>query len=119
MTTTIEEDIYSLLTASPALTAYPLSVPTDGSFPCVVYQRIATVQNRHMTGNGLEKIRYQLTAWGKTYASSLATAKSAKIKFDLNTTNFVLATKENQLEAKEVETGLYSTILEFYIWSRK
>lgn len=119
MTTILEEDIYSLLIASPTLTAYPLSVPTDGTFPCVVYQRISTTQGRYMTGNGLEKIRYQLTCYGKTYSSSLSAAKSVKTKFDLNTTNFVLATKENQLEAKEVETGLYSTILEFYIWSRK
>lgn len=119
MTTLLEEDIVSLLTTSPALTAYALSVPENGTYPCVVYQRISTNPLRTMSGNGLEKTRFQLTCWGKTLDSSLQTAKTVKTKFDLNQTNFVLATRENEFTAKEIESGLYSTVLDIFIWSSK
>lgn len=119
MTTYLEEDVHALLTASPALTAYPLSVPTNGTFPCVVYQRISTNPQRTMSGNGLEKVRFQLKCWGTTYESSLGNAKAVKTKFDLNQTNFVLSTRENEFTTKEIESGLYSTVLEFFIWSTK
>jgi len=116
MPTIIEEDIKSALTG---LTVYPLSVPTDGVYPCVVYQIISDVQNRYHGGNSLRKLRVQLTVHAKSYSSCLTNAYTVKGLIDLNRTNFELATKENEIQAKENESGDYSAILDFFIWTPK
>ena len=114
--TYIEEDLTDALNG---LTVYPDSVPTDGNYPCAVYQRISTGKIRTHSGNALSKPRFQIRCVGKTKLDSLATAYSVKTKMDLNKTNFVLATNENEFGTKENEAGNYETILDFFIWSGK
>lgn len=99
------------------LTVYGLALPQDGTavLPSAVYQRISTRQFRHMAGNGLTRPRMQITAWGETYEDSLDTAETVKTALDLNTTNFELAVKDNEIHTLEVEPGLYATRLDFLV----
>jgi hypothetical protein len=112
----IEEILTSVLNDA-GLTVYALALPKDGTavLPSVVYQRISTRQFRHMGGSGLTRPRMQLTAWGETYESSLSSAETIKSTLDLNTTDFELAVKDNEVHTIEVEPGLYATRLDFLI----
>lgn len=117
-TTLIEED---LVTALSGLTVYPLSLPSKGEavFPCVVYQQISDKQFKSHSGNTLRRIRYQLRCLGTTYTTCLAVANTVKGNLDLNKINFKFASKQNELSIKEVESGLFSTVLDFFIWTSK
>jgi hypothetical protein len=112
----IEEILTSLLNTA-GLTVYALALPQDGTavLPSAVYQRVSTRQFRHMAGNGLERPRMQITAWGETYQDSLTLADTVKTTLDLNTTDFELAVKDNEVHTIEVEPGLYATRLDFLI----
>jgi hypothetical protein len=46
---------------------YALSIPANGDYPCIVYQRISTYPMRSHSGNEMEKARFQVSCWGKTY----------------------------------------------------
>ena len=111
------EEILTSLLSTAGLTVYALALPQDGTavLPSAVYQRISTRQFRHMAGNGLTRPRMQITAWGETYEDSLNTADAVKTALDLNTTDFELAVKENEIHTLEVEPGLYATRLDFLV----
>jgi hypothetical protein len=96
---------------------YALSVPADGIYPCIVYQRISTFPMRSHSGNYMERPRFQISCWGNSYAEAKTVSEAVKTALDLNQVNFKLATKENELDDKEVETILYRKILDFYIWN--
>ena len=96
---------------------YSLSIPANGSYPCVVYQRISTLQYRSHSGNELERPRFQVSCWGKTYSETKALSESVKTALDLNQVNFKLATKEEEIDEKEAETGLYRKVLDFFIFN--
>jgi hypothetical protein len=112
----IETTLVSVLVDAD-VTVYPLALPQDGTaqLPAAVYQRITTKQFRHMSGNGLERPRMQITAWGETYQDSLTLAETVKTTLDLNTTDFELAVKDNEVHTIEVEPGLYATRLDFLV----
>lgn len=95
---------------------YALSIPTNGALPCIVYQRISTYQIRSHSGNEMERPRFQISCWANTYSGAKTVAEAVKTALDLNQTNFKLATKEDELDDKEVETNLYRKILDFYVW---
>jgi hypothetical protein len=95
---------------------YALSVPTDGTYPCIVYQRVSTLQVRSHQGNEIERPRFQISCWAKTYTGAKTVSEAVKTVLDLNQVNFKLATKENELDDKEVETNLYRKLLDFYVW---
>lgn len=96
---------------------YALSVPSNGNYPCIVYQRVSTLQLRSHSGNELEKPRFQVSIWAKSYDEAKTISESVKSLLDLNMTNFKLVTKENELDDSETEAKLYRKILDFYIWN--
>jgi hypothetical protein len=112
----IEETLVSILNDAD-VRVYALALPSDGTaeLPAAVYQRISTRQFRHMEGNGLVRPRMQVTCWGTTYESSLDLAETVKTTLDLNTTDFELAVKENEIHTIEAEPGLFATLLDFMI----
>lgn len=116
MPTTIEQDLKSTLSG---ITLYPDAIPSDATFPNAVYQQVSELPVRHHGGNALRRIRYQITVYGKTKNSSVTLANSIKATLDLNQTDFKLATKQNEFSTKEAESGLYATVLEFFIWTDK
>lgn len=113
---TIQETIRALLTAQ-GLRVYPLSVPKSGGiYPNVVYQTISNTEIRSHEGLEMEKPRMQFTCWAKTYQECVETAQTVKSVISLNRTDFEMATKENEFDIKELESGLYRTVLDFFIW---
>lgn len=96
---------------------YALAVPTNGTYPCIVYQRISTFQMRSHSGNELERPRFQISCWANSYAEAKTVSEAVKTALDLNQVNFKLATKENELDDKEIETNLYRKILDFFVWN--
>lgn len=111
----VQATLVSLLKGK-GLTVYSLAVPSNGTYPCVVYQAISNKQIRTHAGIDSERRRMQISCWGKTYADCVATAQTVRTAMDLNQTNFKLAVKENELDAIEVELGTYRIILEYFIF---
>ena len=99
------------------LPAYPLSVPEGGSYPCVVYQYISGRQIRSHAGGELERARLQLSCWGLSFETAQSTAETVKAALDLNQDDYLLATRENELDLKEVEPGYYRIVLDYFIWT--
>jgi tRNA threonylcarbamoyladenosine modification (KEOPS) complex Pcc1 subunit len=113
---TVQETLVTLLTGE-GLKAYPLSVPVrDAVYPNVVYQTISNRQIRSHAGVEMERPRMQLSCWARTYSACVATAQTVKSAMDLNQVDFKLATKENEFDVKEVEPGLYRTVLDYFVW---
>ena len=116
----IEEVIVDLLQDN-GFKVYPDSVPiVGGAYPCVVYQRISTPQIRTHAGNALQYPRFQFSCYGKGEtgkSDALVTAQALKALLDLNQTDFILATKEGELDIEEIEPLMFRRILDFYIWS--
>lgn len=95
---------------------YPLSIPTNGTYPCIVYQKVSNLNIRSHSGNEMVRPRFQISCWAKSYGEALTVAEAVKTALDLNQINFELAILENELDDKEVETNLYRKMLDFYIW---
>lgn len=96
---------------------YALSIPSNGTIPCYVYQKISSVEIRSHSGNELERARFQVSCWGNTYEQAKTLAQAVKTALDLNKINFKLATKENEIDEKETESNLYRVIVDFYLWN--
>ena len=112
----VETDLVTLLQAQ-GLTLYPGSIPVNGAYPCVVYQRISTPQVRSHQAVELEYPRFQLSCWAKTYKASIQTAETVKNVLDLNQTNFELATRESEFDLQDEEATLYRRVLEYFLWT--
>ena len=112
---TIETDLVALLQAQ-GLTLYPGSIPENGTYPNVVYQRITTTDIRSHKGIEIERPRFQLSCWAKSYKTSVETAQTVKAVLDLNQIQFKLATRENEFDFPDVEAKLYRRILEYILW---
>jgi hypothetical protein len=113
---TIENDVDTVL--SGLGTVYPLSMPDqNASLPCTVYQFISAAPFRSHSSKILSRRRLQISCWATTYAAAITLSESVKAAFDLNQTNFKLATHEDERDGKEVETGLSRKILQFYVWA--
>lgn len=111
------ESILKTLLKTLGYPVYVLSVPANGTYPCIVYQRIDTLQNRSHSGNSLEKPRFQISCWGKTYDSAKTVAEAVKAALDLYKTNFKLVVKDNELDDMDVESNNYRKILDFFVWN--
>ena len=101
------EDILKAVLKTTGYSVYALSIPSNGDIPCIVYQRISTLQIRSHLGNEMERPRFQISCWGKTYEEAKTVSEAVKTALDLNRINFKLATKENEIDDKELETNLY------------
>jgi ribosomal protein S12 methylthiotransferase accessory factor YcaO len=112
---TYRDDLVTVLDGS-GLNVYPLSVPEGGSYPCVVYQTVSNREVRYHGGSAGNHPRIQLACWGKSLETAQTTAEAVKAVLDRNQTDFTLATRENEMDAKEVEPGYYRIILEYLIW---
>ena len=111
------EDTITTLLSSIGIESFPLVAPHDQAAPFVVYQEIPSNLNI-ITHDGYvaERSRWQMACWAYTYGESSALAEQVRAAFDLNTTDFEFAKKENKFDFPDPDTNLYRKILEFYIW---
>lgn len=105
----------TIINALTGVNLYALTVPSGAAFPAATYQQISDRPIRTHAGNAARRVRYQINCFGEDYESSNTLATTVKGLLDLNTTNFLVATKENEIQTKEAESGLYSTLIEFFI----
>ena len=114
--TDIEAELAAKL--SSVATVYPLSLPEKPKLPAIVYQRISSpVVNRTHNGSKIMRPRFQLSIYDKTYDT--CRTKAASIDTVLDGKSGVvgnLATNENRFDVKEIETGLFRIVLEYFIW---
>lgn len=95
--------------------AYALEKPKSDNY-CVVYQQISMVKARAHDGGGLFRSRYQLSCYGPTFADSRNMARAIITALDGNTSDFLLSTMENMLVTKEIDSNLYRSIVDVFIW---
>jgi len=108
------ETLASVITSgSSAVFAYE---KPKGNNNCVVYKLISTTPIRTQTATVFEQNRVELDCWGDTLAKSRTLAQTMKTTLDLNKTNFTISYLINDFTVKDAETGLFNTILDFYIW---
>lgn len=115
MTTKLETLVSTISnsTGTPKIYAYEKKKDENN---CIVYKLISTVPVKTHEGTLFEKSRIQLDVWGDTLAKSRALADKMKILLDNNVTNFKISYLSNDFTVKDIETGLFQTILEFFIW---
>lgn len=129
---TLDEGLYSYLTAYSGLTAlvstrvYAFKLPQGVTLPAVTIQRISTPRSlTHDSagiGSELSNPRFQINAWATTYAS--AKAISDQIRAALNghrgttgtgvTINAALV--DDERPSYEPETNIYQISCDYIIW---
>jgi len=98
--------------------AYWMIVPHDPVTPCVVYQEISITPIRSHEGNAADRQRWQLSCWAYSADETELLAATVKSLFDLNQTEFEIATVESELDFPDVDRELFRKILEFQFWRK-
>jgi hypothetical protein len=85
---------------------------------CIVISKISSRQYRSTTAPlGISKDRYQMDVWGSSFVEAKALADIVKLALDCKKlANFDIVYLENDVWIKDVETGLFRFILEFFVW---
>lgn len=87
--TTLEEGIYSHLTAESTITdivstrIYPRQLPQNPTYPALTYRRVSTrTQHYHNAGDSLPFPRYQFSCYAATYAGTKSLANALRAILD-------------------------------------
>ena len=114
----VEEDLFSRLTADSAVTTivgtrvFPYGKLTDLQLPALIYQRISTVPTRGLQGpHGLEAVRVQVTAWADTYSEMISLASAVKTALDGKENTMF----ENQVDRFDKDLHKNYSVLDFTI----
>lgn len=110
---TILASLIASSSGSPLTYAYQKPKDTKN---CIVYSLVDSVPCRSMDGSLFEKSRIQLVCWGDTMSKSRALVAKMKTLLDLNKTSFNFSYFINDFTIKDIETSLFESFLEFYIW---
>lgn len=66
-----------------AIRMYAIDTPEDGTFPCVVYQRISSSPRHHLTANsGLATDRFQFTCWAASAKAARELGEQLRLALD-------------------------------------
>jgi hypothetical protein len=74
----IEAGLFSLLSTTSAITTlcgtriYPAVLPTDPTYPCVLYKLISAKPSPTLSTSGFQRWRVEFDCFGQTYASAVA-----------------------------------------------
>lgn len=121
--TTPTEAVYTVLQNFAGLTAlvstrvYAILMPQDPTVPAVTFQRITAERVSTLApagGNGVERARIRVIAWGKTLAECQAVAEQVRQAMNAATTFKV----EHLVEIDDFEndTLLYSVLTDYAVW---
>lgn len=120
----VEEKIFSAITASTAITAvtstriYPLAIPQGvAAFPALVYSRAGSLRVHSLSGySGLENAQIEVTCWATRYDDAKGLAASVHTAMQ-NATSFQSLLTDDA-DGIEPDAGLYSITLNFSVWHR-
>jgi len=114
--TTKLETLASLISASSGSPdVFMLEKPQNNN-DCIVYKVISSQPVRSHSGTLFEKTHVELNCWGTNATNSQTLATNMKTLLDCNTHDFKISYLDNNFDVKEIETGLFRSILDFYIW---
>lgn len=108
--------ISTINTATGYNRCYHDGLPANVTLPASVVQRVSTVPDNTHDGPAFDTVRYQVSCWAETKAASVALAATVRTALDRNMSAVELSLMENKLGIKDPETGLYQTILDFFVW---
>ena len=113
--TTLETMVSLLnsISGSPVVTAYEIPSTVKNA---IIWKLISTVPINSMSGSLVEKLHIEVDCFGDTLSKSISLADKVKAKLDLNNTNFHIGFLTNRFITKDIELGLFESILEFHIW---
>lgn len=87
--TTLEEAMYSHITAAPIITnlistrIYPRQLPQNPTYPALIYRRVSTrLQQYHGAGTALPFPRYQFSCYATSYAETKTLANTLRAVLD-------------------------------------
>jgi hypothetical protein len=120
----IEETIFTRLSTHAGLVAlvgvriYPLVAPEGVTKPFVIYQKISTGTVHAMSADpSLESPRFQVSAYGDTYASAkTVVAQILDALRDYTNATIQRSFYENSSDFYEPETSLYHVPVDFVVW---
>lgn len=110
------QTLAALISTSGSATVFPYE-RKNNSTDCVVYSLISSVPFYDQSENILlTRNRVQLTCWGTSLKLSRTLAETMVELLAINTTNFELSYMIDDKTIKDLETGLYKTYIDLYIW---
>lgn len=83
---------------------------------CVVYRLVSSVPYYDHSRKIYEKCRYSFDCYGTNLVNAKALGVIVKSLFDLNRTDFMFSQQIGEVHIKDIESGLYRDIVDFYIW---
>ncbi len=121
---TLQEDLVSALEDDAGVGVvigdriYPLSFPTDATFPCVTYSTItAPVEQAVDRTVHAQRSGIQVDHWAETYASakaSAAAARAALLGMAGNTVDLHEVRLWNEMDSRDADSGLYRHMQEWW-----
>lgn len=123
----IEVAIRSTLIANNTIAAlttrcYPVMIPQDPTFPLILYTRITNQPDNLLNGvSGLAYSRFQIEAWGLTYASAKALANAIRgclnaQKYTVGTVEIVSIVMQSEQDLYEEAVNCHRVIQDYTMW---
>lgn len=106
--------VTNIIGSGDACRLYPNKMKQDAAVPALVYQRVAVGPVNSLDGDNsnLDRVRFQLTSVGATYASAKNLAAAARSALAASG-----ALLETELDLYDDETQRHLVISDFYLWS--
>lgn len=94
---------------------YPMRMPQRGSLPAVVYQQISNTPVNSLDGDsGLDNLRFQITAWARTYSQAVELSEAVRNAIAASST--LKAITENIIDTEDPDTRSYGVIADYSMW---
>jgi hypothetical protein len=113
---TIEQQIYTALSAIASGRVYPLVIPEKSPMPAIAYLRIASTPENTLDGGAtIDQIRIQVDTYANTYAE--AKTVSASVRTAMESASFK-GTLQTDQDLFEPDVKLYRVTQDYYVWKR-
>jgi len=101
---------------------YPVMLPQNPVYPLILYTKISGMRDHHLNGSsGKAHPRFQIDAWGETYAQAKSLAGAIRDALDsyegtVDTTKIGSCLLISEIDTYESEIKIFRTIMDFIIW---
>ena len=107
--------VLSSISGSPLV--YALEKPANKNDNCIVYNLISENPIHSLDKTKLaSKDRVQVDAWGTTFKKAKDLGEKVKTALDVNDSDFMCSYMIDGKLTKELDTGIFRYILDFYIY---
>lgn len=122
----VEAKIYSLLSANTAITVtgkistriYPLTLPQETGYPCIVYARYSGTRHNTLSGYAnLESPMIMVDCWATSYSD--AKGLSTRIHTAMNGATAFQALLISDVDYYEDDLKLYHVTQDYSCWNRE